>query len=418
MLFIGSALARVIGMIIRVVFTRIIGEDGISMLNIIMPTYVLVINLTGLGLPLAISMLTSRNTYRGKNIILSTYPFVLLINIFMMIILILSSNFISGVLLKSPDVKNLIISLALTLPFISISSLLRGYFLGKQKMFIVSLSSCIEQIIRLALIIGVLPILKGESIIVQVSIYILFNIISECITIIIFLLSAPKKFKLNIKDLVPDMEIAEKVASFCIPTIGSRVISNIIFFLEPIILMHVLSLNGYTPKFIRGEYGIYNAYSLSILLIPSFFITSLNTSLIPEISKNFKNTTFVKKRLLQSLSITFLISLTFNIIIFLFPGVFLKFLYNTSKGINYIKVLAPFFILYNLTGPMTSVLNGLGCIKEVFNISLISSILKTILIIILSFLLPSLSGFIISEIMSILVSFLLLYYFLKKKQLL
>lgn len=414
----GSALARVIGMVIRIVFTRIIGEDGISLLNIIMPTYVLVINLTGLGLPLAISMLTSRNTYRGKNIILSTYPFVFLINIFIMFFLILSSNFISNVLLKSPDVKNLIVSLALTLPFISISSLLRGYFLGKQKMFVVSASSCVEQIIRLALIIGVLPMLKDASIVTQVSVYILFNIVSECTTIIIFLLSAPKKFKLNLKDLVPDMEIAEKVASFCVPTIGSRVISNVIFFLEPIILMHVLSLNGYTPKFIRGEYGIYNAYSLSLLLIPSFFTTSLNTGLIPEISKNFKNTTFVKKRLSESLCITLIISFIFNIVLFLFPDVFLKLLYNTNKGANYIKVLAPFFILYNLTGPMTSVLNGLGNIKEVFNISLISSILKTVLMIILSFVLPSLSGFIISEIFSILASFFLLYYCLKKKKLL
>ena len=285
-------------------------------------------------------------------------------------------------------------------------------------MFIVSLSSCIEQIIRLVLIIIVLPILKSKSIIYQVSIYILFNIISECTTIILFLLSTPKGFKINLKDLVPDLEITEKVASYSLPTIGSRIISNIIFFFEPIILMHVLVNCGYTADLIRSEYGIYNAYALSILLLPSFALTSLNTSLIPEISKNYKNHHFVKKRLKESLGITLLFSLIFNIILFLFPNVFLKILYDTDKGVNYIKVLAPFFILYNLIGPMTSVLNGLGKIKEIFNISLISSITKTILMIILSFILPSLSGFITSEIVSILISFGLLLYVLKEKKLL
>ena len=418
LLFIGSVLARIIGMIIRIVFTRIIGEDGISLLNIIMPTYVLVINLTSLGLPLAISIITSKNIYRGKNIILSTYPFVLLINTLIMISLILSSEFIADVLLKTKEVKNLIVSLALTLPFISISSILRGYYLGKQKMFIVSLSSIIEQVIRLMLIFLILPLLHLKPIVYQVSIYILFNIISESITIFLFILSAPKNFKIESKDLIPDLEIADKVASYCTPAIGSKIISNIIYFFEPIILMHILTYTGYTSKFIRDEYGIYNAYSLSLLLIPSFLITSLNTSLIPEVSKKSKNTAFVKKRLYESINITLLLSLVFNIVIFLFPKNFLKLLYATSKGAEYIKVLAPFFILFNLTGPMTAVLNGLGEVKKVFNISLISSITKTILMVIFSLLLPALSGFILSEIVSILLSFFLLFNRLKQKQLL
>ena len=34
-----------------------------------------------------------------------------------------------------------------------------------------------------------------------------------------------------------------------------------------------------------AEYGAYNAYSISLLTMPSFFIAAVSTSLLPEVSK-------------------------------------------------------------------------------------------------------------------------------------
>ena len=254
-LIIGSIGARIIGFFIRIYFTRIIGEEGVSLYNIIMPTYVLVINLTTLGLPLAISIITSKGKYRGKNIILSTYPFILIINLIIMIFLVLSSSFIAETLLKTKNAKNLIISLSLTIPFISISSLLRGYFLGKQKMTPIASANILEQVIRLSLIIFILPLFIHQSIVMQVSIYILFSIISETSTILFFLLNSPKKIELKQEDFIPNLEITQKVAEYLVPTIGSRIVSNFIFFLEPIIIMHILSSKGLSSSYIRSLYG-------------------------------------------------------------------------------------------------------------------------------------------------------------------
>ena len=50
----GTFVSKLIGFIIRILFARII-KDGISIYALIMPTYSLLITITQLGLPYAIS---------------------------------------------------------------------------------------------------------------------------------------------------------------------------------------------------------------------------------------------------------------------------------------------------------------------------------------------------------------------------
>ena len=54
-LMIGSLITKLLGFIIRIAFTRIIGSDGINLYSLIMPTYLLLITIAQLGLPIAIS---------------------------------------------------------------------------------------------------------------------------------------------------------------------------------------------------------------------------------------------------------------------------------------------------------------------------------------------------------------------------
>ena len=58
--------------------------------------------------------------------------------------MILASPFIANVLLKQSDATGLLIACALTLPFISLSSILKGYFYGKQRMMPHTVSNIIE----------------------------------------------------------------------------------------------------------------------------------------------------------------------------------------------------------------------------------------------------------------------------------
>ena len=405
-LIVGALLTKLLGFIIKIIFTRTVSEADINLYSIIMPTYSLLITLAQLGFPLAISNLIAENKTTSKKILFSIIPASLLINIILITLVFLTAPYISNNLLHNKDAYCPIISIAFILPFISISSIIRGYFFGKQQMFPHTLSNIIEQLFRLLLIIILLPKILKYGTIITVSVYILLNILSEIISVIVFLFFAPKNFSIKKKDLTPDITIIKDILSIAIPTTSSRIIGNIGYFFEPIILTYTLTICGYSNNFILSEYGTYNAYVLPLLTIPSFFILALNTSLIPEISKNRNKKKIVIKRLKQSLIFSFIIGLVSNTFVYIFTKDILNIVFKTSKGIEYIKFLSPFFIFLYLEGPLASTLQALNYAKYTMTVTIITTTIKLLTLFIFSLLHIGLYGLLISEIINI---FLILY---------
>lgn len=410
-LIIGSLFTKLLGFIIKIIFTRMVTQDDINLYSIIMPTYSLLITLASLGLPLAISNLIAENKVRSKKILFSIIPSSLIINIILITTIFLVAPIISNNLLHNKDAYYPIISIAFVLPFISLSSIIRGYFFGKQKMFPHTLSNIIEQLFRLLIIIIFLPKLLKYGTVITVSAYILFNIFSEIISIIVFLLFAPKNFSIKREDLKPDIRVIKDIMSIAIPTTSSRIIGNIGYFFEPIILTLTLTLIGYNNDFILNEYGIYNAYVLPLLTIPSFFIIALNTSLVPEISKNKHDKNIIKRRLKQSLTFSFILGLVSNTIVYIFTEKLLIIIFDTTLGIDYIKFLAPFFVFLYLEGPLASTLQALNYAKYTMTVTIITTILKLLTLFIFSLMHIGLYGLLISEIINI---FLVVYLNSKK----
>ena len=400
-LVVGAMLTKLLGFIIKIIFTRTVNQDAINLYSIIMPTYSLLITVAQLGLPIAISSVIAQSKNNSKKVLFSIIPASLIINILIIMLVFTLAPYISNNLLNNQDAYYPIISIAFILPFISLSSIIRGYFFGKQKMLPHTISNIVEQIFRLLLIIIVLPFIIKYGHVFTVTIYILLNIISEIISIIVFLIFAPKNFNINKSDITPSISIVKEIMSIAIPTTSSRIIGNIGYFFEPIILTYTLTISGYTNNYILNEYGIYNAYVLPLLTIPSFFILALNTSLIPEISKHKDNKKMIKKRLKQSIFFSLLIGLISNIIVFIFTDKLLLFIYNTKKGINYIKFLAPFFIFLYLEGPLSSILQALNYANYTMKTTIITTILKLITLFIFSLMHIGLYGLLISEIINI-----------------
>ena len=150
-LIIGGAITKALGMLIKIVMTRIVGIDGISLYMLIFPTFSLFMTISQLGFPIAISKLVAEDTHNNKKIVFSTIPFSLLFNLILMLIIIFMAPYLANNLLKEPRALYPILAIAIVLPFDSLSSILRGYFFGKEKMFPHIISLVTEQIVRLIL---------------------------------------------------------------------------------------------------------------------------------------------------------------------------------------------------------------------------------------------------------------------------
>ena len=149
-LIIGGIITKLLGMIIRITLTRLL-KDGIFIYSLIMPTFSLFIAIAQAGMPSTISKLVAEEKRNNKNLVFSIIPISLLINSVIMIIIIISSKYIATYLLHNTYTYYPIMCISFVLPFISISSILRGYFFGKQMMFPHILSNAVEDIIITAI---------------------------------------------------------------------------------------------------------------------------------------------------------------------------------------------------------------------------------------------------------------------------
>ena len=402
-LLLGGFIVKILGFVVKIIYTRVIGVEGVSLYTIVTPTYSLLITLATFALPISISKIISEKTYNNKKIIFSTAFLMILLNLLFMILIFILAPFISHNLLKNEEAYYLLLAMAFTLPFISITSILKGYFLGKMKVTPNTISNIFEQIVRILFLLFVLPLLVKKSLLLGVISLILLNILSEITSMIVFSFYLPKNKVIHKDEIIPNKNILKNILDTSIPSVSSRFIGNIGFFLEPIILTHFLLLSGYSNAYILREYAAYNAYALGLLTLPSFFIAAICQILVPEISKYHaeKNFKMLKRRLKQALIYSFIIGLSSSLIIMFFRNQILYALYKTTLGSEYIFILAPFFVLFYLEAPLISTLQALGKAKISMKITFYGEIVKLGTLIILSLCKIGLFSLVVAEIVNI-----------------
>ena len=178
-LMVGGFLTKFLGMIIKIVMSRLMGSEGIGLYMLILPTFSLFIGLAQFGFPIAISKLVAEDKKNNKNLIFSIIPVSLVINLAIIIFIIAISPYLAKNLLNEPRSYLPLLSIAIVLPLTSLSGILRSYFFGRQRMLPHVVSNVTEDIARLLLIILGVPLFLSKGLEYAVTFVVLTNIISE-----------------------------------------------------------------------------------------------------------------------------------------------------------------------------------------------------------------------------------------------
>lgn len=387
-LALGGFITKILSMVIRIITTRVIGVDGLGLYMLVLPTFNLFITIATLSLPTAISKLVAEGTRNNKKLVLGFLPIAIIFNIFLIIIIIILAPFIANNLLHNEILYYPIISIGITLPFITTSSIIKGYFFGKEKMFPNVVSNMIEQITRIISIIFIIPYLLKINISYAVSGLVFINCLSESLGIITLLLFMPNKTKINKNDIKPDLNNIKDIFSISIPTTTSRLISSIGLFLEPIIITFVFLKLGYQTTYITKEYGIISGYVLPMVMMPNFLSGAISNALLPTVTKSYANKKYkeTKRKLLLACNLSLIIGAIFTIILFIFPKECLKLLFNTTLGSNYLKITSIIFLISYILNPLSICMQAMDKSKELMKINIIAVIIKTSLLFTLTYL--------------------------------
>ena len=412
-LLIGGFITKILGMLIKIIMSRLIGTEGLGLYMLILPTFSLFIGLSQFGLPTALSKLVSEDTKNNVKLFFSIIPISLLINSILIVIIFLIAPFLANNLLHNKDTYLSILAIALVIPFTSISSICRSYFFGKEKMFPHIFSNILEDIVRLLLMIIGIPLVLPLGLKYAVLYIVLSNIISELSSIIILILFLPKNLTIKKKDLHPSPKYIKESLSIGIPNTTGRLIGSIGYFLEPIILTSVLLSCGYSNNYITNEYGILSGYVMPLVLLPSFFTLAISQALLPVVSKEYAkgNKKVVKRKIKQAIMISLLIGIPVTVSFLIMPKFFLKTIYHTTEGVGYVRVLAPICLFQYVQSPLSFSLDAMGKSKDNFTATTIGVVIRTLFLFILSLLRIGLWGLIIAISLNVLA---VTFYSLKK----
>lgn len=397
-LLIGGLITKILGMIIKIIMSRMIGAEGLGLYMLILPTFSLFIGISQFGLPIAVSKLIAEDTKNNKKLIFSVLPISLIINLLLIAIIIIISPYLSNNLLHNPETYYALLAIAIVIPFTSISSICRSYFFGKQRMFPHVISNILEDLVRLLIMIVGVPIFIKKGLPYTVCFIILSNVISEIASILVLFFFLPKKIKIKKSDLKPSRLYIKESLSIGIPNTTGRFIGSIGYFLEPIVLTSVLLHIGYTSNYITREYGILSGYVMPILLLPSFFTSAISQALLPVISKEYakNNLASVKRKIRLGIFFSLLVGIPATICFTIMPKFFLLLIYHTTEGVNYMKILAPVCLLQYVQAPLSSCLDAMGKSKSVMISSVLGMAVRTTLLFILSLFKIGLYGLIIA----------------------
>ncbi|EWG09887.1 stage V sporulation protein B [Cytobacillus firmus] len=392
----AGLVTRVLGFINRIVIARFIGEEGVGLYMMAFPTMILVVTITQLGLPVAISKNVAEAEARGdtakiKKILIVSLATTISLSIVFTPALILLAPLLSETLFTDNRTHLPLMAIAPIVPIIAVSSVIRGYFQGRQNMKPAAYSQMIEQVVRISLIALMTKAFLPYGIEYAAAGAMLAAVIGEFASLLYLMTTfkLKKKFRVRkqfFKYVSSGKSTFNELMTVALPTTGSRMIGSVAWFFEPIVVAQSLALAGVAAAAATKQYGALTGFAMPLLMLPSFITYSLSTSLVPAISEanSQNNMRLIEYRLQQALRFAFITGGLAVVVLYVLSDQLMEVMYGSSSGSHFIKLMAPFFLFYYYQGPLQATLQALNLARAAMINSLIGAVVKTAVIFLLA----------------------------------
>ncbi len=371
-LIIVNFIVRFLGFAYKIILSRMIGPEGIGLFHLVHPILMVFITLTTAGIPVAVSKLVahylSLNNKRGCNRVLGVSLILgLIVSSFMSIALFYFAKYISMNILKNPDSYINVVALIPAISLITLSSILRGYYYGLKDVGPPGMAQILEQIFRVAFVVGLLFLLKPKTSIHASTIAILGISFGEFAGLLWLLLKfkyfEALKLRKNYHILLDgSLNILGKIIYISIPITLSRMISVIMQSLNAVLIPQRLQVIGYGPQEALSAFGKLTGMAMPLLFLPFIVTSALVVNIIPNVSEEMVHKNWREISLKSNLAIrmTLLVSVPLTALFIFFADPICRFIYAQDEVGRYLSLLSYSTIFLSLHHTVSGILHGMG----------------------------------------------------------
>ena len=385
-LMLSQVMIKLLGLAYKVYLTNKegFGDIGNAIYNSGYQIYALLLAISSIGVPNAISKIVAERLAKGdkkgvKKILRISIAFFSLVGLAGSLILFCGANHMANVWLQIPEAELTLVALSPAIFFVSIASVIRGYFNGHQRMSTTANSQTLEQVAK-----TFITILLVEIIAIPTQNNVVFMAaganLATTLSIVLSFAYLYKYYKAKNKELEVEIkenneepsyatksskEIVKSVVQISFPMTISSLVSSINRTIDSITVVRLLK-TFLTENMAKFQYGVYAGKVDTLVGLPLSFNIAFATVLVPSISKLLaKNEKRDAVKLIKSsLLSTILIALpcTFGMIVFAQPILDLLFP-NASSGALLLQITSITIIFMLMAQTINGVLQAIGKYK-------------------------------------------------------
>ena len=398
-------ITKILGMLYVIPFYAMIGIQGSALYAYAYNIYVIFLDISSAGLPVAISKIIKEyNTLGMMDAKVRAYrlgkKIINIVSVAAFIILFIFAEAIATLILGDLQGGNTISDVAfvircvsfavLVIPFLSVS---KGYLQGHNIINVSSFSQVIEQVVRITVILGgsyialnVLHLSLKTSVGIAV-----FGAFAGGLAAIMYILFNMRKHKKELsltedvkKDKISDKAIIKKLISYAVPFIIIDVGVSVYNFVDMVLISRTMTGLGFdaaTTEFITSSVS---AWAGKISMVVNSIAMGLTVSLIPNIVEAFtlKKWDLVESRLNKALQIILVTCIPMVLGISLLATPIWSIFYGTEELTLGGLVLAIYIfvsLFFNLYMVTSSTLQSLNKFKAVYFTTLLGYITNALL---------------------------------------
>lgn len=396
-------ISRIIGFFYRIYLSRLFGEEGMGIYQLLGPVLALSFSLTAAGIQTAISKYvageTSTGNYRHSlRVLITGLTLSVMLSFLCMAVIIEFSEWIATAFLLEPRTASMLRIVALSLPLGAVHACINGYFYGIKKATVPAAAQLIEQLCRVGSVFIITTISTRQGAVPTINVAVLGLVIGEGISMIFTIIAAYKRFtylsinstidKLpgnhisqHTKDLLKESSlrtVLKSLLSLAIPLSLNRVVINFLQSIEAIYIPNKLLSYGYDTKTALSVYGVLTGMAMPLIMFPGALTNSVSVLLLPLVAEADAtgNELLIKKAINKTIRYSALLGVA-CMLIFLISGKPVGiFIFNSPLAGHFIITLSFLCPFLYLSSTLSSIINGLGKPTVVFIINIISLLIR------------------------------------------
>lgn len=384
----ASLITRILGFVFRIYLSNKLGAEGMGLYQLVLSLYMLVVTFATSGISVAVSRMVAEqleiNRYGGTRTILRmSVGYSVFVSSVAAALLFFFAAPIGDLILKDSRTILSLRCLAPSLPFMAVSSCIKGYFYALRNSFQPSLATIIEQLAKMVFIAAIIGLWLpyGDAYACAASVFgmTIGEIISCAYVVASYYTDSDRKLQKNGRQ----RSVMHKIIAISLPIQTSSTFHSLLRLAENLLILSGLRIfTGGDSTSAIAAYGILKGMVLPLLLFPTSFLQAIVTVLIPEVAgaNACGNQRTINRAVSKTLQLTLLMSIAITLVFWLFPNQIGDILYHdiyVGEMLEKLCLICPFIYLEMVT---VGILNAIGQQIAPMSYNIADSLLRICLI--------------------------------------